>query len=176
MSTRLAKTSDARYLATSITQSLEMASNGVSGAIKVPILGKESIIVDYGLWQNFVANDILRSIPSSTYVLICDTNIAKLEYVPLFKTRFEAERDSLGKHPEETRLLVYDRVKPGETSKSRRTKAEIEDWLLKQGCTRDCDIGSGRRRDGRPYRIRGSYLYEGRALLPNSNIVTCYGG
>ena len=117
-----------------------MASNGVSGAIKVPILGKESIIVDYGLWKRFIVNDILRYVPSSTYVLICDTNIAKLDYVPFFKARFEAERDSLGKRPEETRLLIFDKVKPGETSKSRRTKAEIEDWLLKQGCTRDTVI------------------------------------
>ena len=117
-----------------------MTTNGVSGAIKVPILGKESIIVDYGLWQHFIVNDVLRNIPSSTYVLICDSNLAKLDYVPLFKTRFETERDSLGKKAEEARLLIYDRVKPGETSKSRRTKAEIEDWLLQQGCTRDTVI------------------------------------
>lgn len=117
-----------------------MTSDGVSGAIKVPILGKESIIVDYGLWQHFIVNDVLRNVPSSTYVLICDSNLAKLDYVPFFKTRFEAERESLGKKPEEARLLIYDRVKPGETSKSRRTKAEIEDWLLQQGCTRDTVI------------------------------------
>lgn len=112
-------------------------ANGTAGAIKVPILGKESIVVDYGLFQHFVAEDILRDIPSSTYVLICDTNLAKLDYVPRFKTRFEAERESLGKHPEEARLLIYDQIKPGETSKSRKTKAAVEDWLLQQGCTRD---------------------------------------
>ena len=112
-------------------------TDGASGAIKVPILGKESIIIDYGLWEKLIANDALRNIPSSTYVLLCDTNLAKLGYVAWFKTRFDAERDSLGKRPEEARLLVYDRIKPGETSKSRRTKAEIEDWLLQQGCTRD---------------------------------------
>ena len=120
-----------------------MATNGLSSegtAIKVPILGKESIIVDYGLWNHFIANDILRHIPSSTYVLICDSNLAKLDYVPAFLKHFEAERESLGKSADEARLLVYDRVKPGETSKSRKTKAEIEDWLLKQGCTRDTVI------------------------------------
>ena len=117
-----------------------MSGNGVSGAITVPILGKDSIIVDYGLWRHFIVNDILRNIPSSTYVLICDSNLAKLDCVSQFKTRFDTERESLGKRAEDTRLLIYDRVKPGETSKSRRTKAEIEDWLLQQGCTRDTVI------------------------------------
>lgn len=118
-----------------------MTTNGdISTAIKVPILGKESIIVDYGLWRTFVVADILRNIPSSTYVLICDSNLAKLDYVSMFKTRFEAERESLGKQADEARLLIYDQVKPGETSKSRKTKAQIEDWLLQQGCTRDTVI------------------------------------
>ncbi|KAK3714342.1 3-dehydroquinate dehydratase (3-dehydroquinase) [Vermiconidia calcicola] len=112
-------------------------TNSTSTAVKVPILGKESIIVDYGLWRQYVVTDILRHLPSSTYVLICDSNLAKLEYVPQFQARFEAERESQGKAPEEARLLIYDRIKPGETSKSRKTKAEVEDWLLRQGCTRD---------------------------------------
>ena len=106
----------------------------------MPILGKESIVVDYGLWQHFVVNDILRNIPSSTYVLICDANLATLEYVPFFKKHFEAERESLGKRPDDARLLIYDRITPGETSKSRKTKADVEDWLLQQGCTRDTVI------------------------------------
>lgn len=115
-----------------------MATTDVSSpALKVPILGKESIIVGYGLWQHFVVNDILLNVPSSTYVLICDSNLAKLDYVPHFQTRFQAERESVGKQPEEARLLIYDRVRPGERSKSRETKAEVEDWLLQQGCTRD---------------------------------------
>ncbi|KAI7184090.1 Pentafunctional AROM, partial [Hortaea werneckii] len=119
-------------------------SNGTSassGAVKIPILDKkEGIIVDYGLWQNYIASDLLRNIASTTYVLICDTNLARLSYVEAFRTRFESARESLGKRPEEARLLVYDKIKPGEGSKSRRTKAEVEDWLLKQGCTRDTVI------------------------------------
>ncbi len=118
-----------------------MATNGeTSSAVVVPILGKDSIIVDYGLWRQYVVTDILRNIPSSTYVLICDSNLAKFDYVTQFKTRFEAERESQGKRADEVRLLVYDQVKPGETSKSRKTKAQIEDWLLQQGCTRDTVI------------------------------------
>lgn len=111
-----------------------------STATKVPILGKESIIVDYGLWNNYIARDLLENIVTSTYVLVCDENLAKLDYVPAFTKKFEEEREKLGKTAEDTRLLVYDRVRPGETSKSRKTKADVEDWLLKQGCTRDTVI------------------------------------
>ncbi|KAK6406964.1 3-dehydroquinate dehydratase (3-dehydroquinase), partial [Oleoguttula sp. CCFEE 5521] len=107
---------------------------------KVPILGKESIIVDYGLWKNYVAKDLLANITTSPYVLVCDTNLAKLDYVSNFQQSFNAEREKLGKRVEDVRLLIYDRVTPGETSKSRKTKAEVEDWLLAQGCTRDTVI------------------------------------
>ncbi|KAM0718731.1 hypothetical protein Q7P37_005802 [Cladosporium fusiforme] len=109
-------------------------------ATKVPILGKESIIVDYGLWNNYIARDLLENITTSTYVLVCDENLAKLDYVPAFKKKFEEERERLGKTAEDVRLLIYDRVRPGETSKSRKTKADVEDWLLTQGCTRDTVI------------------------------------
>ncbi|KAK3068775.1 3-dehydroquinate dehydratase (3-dehydroquinase), partial [Teratosphaeriaceae sp. CCFEE 6253] len=120
-------------------------SNGTSKvkrttATTVQILGKDSIVVDYGLWQNYVPVDLLQNIATSTYVLICDTNLAKLDYVSNFRTRFESERESMGKRPEDARLLIYDRIRPGETSKSRKTKAEVEDWLLQQGCTRDTVI------------------------------------
>ncbi|TKA34330.1 Pentafunctional AROM polypeptide [Salinomyces thailandicus] len=112
-----------------------------AGAVKIPILGKkEGIIVDYGLWQHYIATDILGNLSSSTYVLICDSNLAKHDYVSSFRTRFESEREALGKTPDEARLLVYDSIKPGEGSKSRKTKAQVEDWLLQQGCTRDTVI------------------------------------
>ncbi|KAK5134570.1 hypothetical protein LTR08_006356 [Meristemomyces frigidus] len=116
------------------------AHNGVSGATTVPILGKDSIIVDYGLWRTYVAKDLLRNVVSSTYVLVCDSNLAQLDYVPTFIAQFEAERKALGKTAEDARLLVYDHITPGETSKSRETKAAVEDWLLAQGCTRDTVI------------------------------------
>ncbi|TKA70327.1 Pentafunctional AROM polypeptide [Friedmanniomyces simplex] len=124
-----------------MAHSSSAATNGErTTATKVSILGKDSIIVDYGLWQKYVANDLLHNVTSSTYVLICDTNLAKLDYVPNFQRRFESERKSIGKRPEDARLLIYDRIRPGETSKSRQTKAEVEDWLLQQGCTRDTVI------------------------------------
>lgn len=101
---------------------------------RVSVLGKESVILDFGLWKNYVVNDLLRGLPSSTYVLITDTNIGQL-YAASFKTQFEKAR-SRTEAP--SRLLMYE-VQPGETSKSRQTKADIEDWLLSQNppCGRD---------------------------------------
>lgn len=115
-----------------------MANSTTSTATVVPILGKDSIVVDYGLWPHYCTRDLLSNISSSTYILICDTNLAQLDYVPAFKKSFEAEQEKRGKTS--SRLLIYDRIPPGETSKSRQTKADIEDWLLEQGCTRDTVI------------------------------------
>ncbi|RPA79450.1 Pentafunctional AroM protein [Ascobolus immersus RN42] len=101
---------------------------------KIPILGKESIWVGYDL-SNTIITDVLTNLPSSTYVLITDTNIAPL-HVPRFVKAFEELQQSL--RPD-ARLLTYT-VPPGEASKTRQTKGEIEDWMLSQGCTRDTII------------------------------------
>lgn len=113
-----------------------MAANGAPSApTTVKILGKDSIIVDYGLWQSHVAHDLVTNIPSSTYVLITDTNIGPL-YIPTFQQSFSREAAAL---PSPPRLLTY-QIAPGENSKSRSTKGVVEDWLLSQGCTRDTVI------------------------------------
>ncbi|KAH7093462.1 Shikimate dehydrogenase [Paraphoma chrysanthemicola] len=113
-----------------------MATNGVKAEpTKVKILGKDSIVVDYGLWESYIAEDLIKNIPSSTYVLISDTNIGPL-YIPTFERSFAAAVSSVAAPP---RLLTYT-IPPGETSKSRTTKSAVEDWLLSQGCTRDTII------------------------------------
>jgi pentafunctional AROM polypeptide len=113
-----------------------MAANRASTEpTRVPILGKETIIVDYGLWQSYIARDLLTDVRSSTYVLITDTNIAPL-YVPAFEKSFKTETADVEDAP---RLLTYT-IPPGENSKSRSTKGVVEDWLLSQGCTRDTVI------------------------------------
>ncbi|TVY80434.1 Pentafunctional AROM polypeptide [Lachnellula suecica] len=102
---------------------------------RIAILGKEDIVVEFDLWKSFVAGDLLSNLPSSTYVLITDTNIAPI-YVPAFRTSFEALAAKSNAPP---RLLNYE-IPPGEHSKGRETKAEIEDWMLSQQCTRDTVI------------------------------------
>ncbi|KAJ5658726.1 uncharacterized protein N7484_002375 [Penicillium longicatenatum] len=101
---------------------------------KISILGRESIVADFGLWRNYVAADLVNGLPSTTYVLITDTNLGSI-YTPGFQKAFEAAAASVSPSP---RLLVYNAA-PGESSKSRQTKADIEDWMLSQSppCGRD---------------------------------------
>ncbi|KAH8156788.1 hypothetical protein CIB48_g11457 [Xylaria polymorpha] len=106
-----------------------------SGPTRLRILGSDSIVVDHGLWRSFVALDLLDNLASSTYVLITDTNIHPL-YVPQFESQF---RHAIAARRRDARLLVYT-IPPGETSKGRETKAEIEDWMLTHQCTRDTVI------------------------------------
>jgi pentafunctional AROM polypeptide len=107
------------------------------GPTIVSILGEQSIVVDAGLWKNYIAGDLLKNVRSSTYILVYDTNIGPL-YVPAFKHAFEQAILHIGA---EARLLDY-QIPPGESSKSRQTKAEIEDWMLsrKPPCGRDTVI------------------------------------
>ena len=98
---------------------------------KVPILGKENIIVHYDIWGSYIANDLLQNVPSATYVLITDTNLYE-QYVPPFEQCF---REAAGGA---ARLLTY-QIPPGETSKSRSTKADIEDWMLSKERDPPCD-------------------------------------
>lgn len=109
--------------------------DAATGPTTVPILGKDSIVVEYGLWNSYVAQDLLQNIRSSTYVLITDTNIGDI-YTPAFEKSF---KEHAAQHAPSARLLSYT-IPPGETSKSRSTKATVEDWLLRQGCTRDTVI------------------------------------
>ena len=113
----------------------KMADSAGAGPAKVTILGKQSIIINFGLWQTYVANDLLSDLLSSTYVLITDTNIAPL-YAQVFKDSFQSVASALSSN---ARLLSFE-IPPGESSKSRSTKAEVEDWLLSQRCTRDTVI------------------------------------
>ena len=101
---------------------------------RISILGQESIVADFGIWRNYVAKDLISGCPSTTYVLITDTNIGSI-YTPGFQKSFEEAAAAVSPSP---RLLVY-YAPPGEVSKSRQTKADIEDWMLSQSppCGRD---------------------------------------
>jgi len=104
---------------------------------KIDVLGRESIVADFGLWRNYVAQDLLSCCPSTTYVLITDTNIGSI-YTEPFKKVFENAAAAISPS---SRLLIHE-IPPGENSKSRQGKAEIEDWMLSQDppCGRDSVI------------------------------------
>ncbi|KAK9353368.1 EPSP synthase-domain-containing protein [Lipomyces doorenjongii] len=98
---------------------------------RVTILGRDSIVVGYNLIRELVA-EVLKDVASSTYVLVTDTNIGKL-HLAAFVNAFE---DLTKSYDEPPRFISYT-VLPGEKSKSRATKAAIEDWMLENQCTRD---------------------------------------
>ena len=106
-----------------------MATN--TDLLKVSILHKESIHCGFHLIP-YIVDTVLETLPSSTYVLITDTRIAAL-YLDEFNVEFQ------NKLPAGRRLLTHV-VPPGETSKSRECKAQIEDYLLSKACTRDTVI------------------------------------
>ncbi|SCV00197.1 LAME_0G08174g1_1 [Lachancea meyersii CBS 8951] len=100
---------------------------------KVPILGKEIIHVGYNIADHIVKT-IVEGCSSSTYVVVNDTNIEKVPYYHDLVQALGSTVEELG-----SRLLRYS-VKPGEAHKTREQKAEIEDYLLSEGCTRDTVI------------------------------------
>ncbi|KAF8625672.1 hypothetical protein AX15_005251 [Amanita polypyramis BW_CC] len=99
--------------------------------LKVPILGKHAIHCGFHLFP-YIAHTVLNSLPSSTYVLITDSNIANLHLIH-FEREFQAAITCLGS---KSRILTHV-IPPGETSKSRQGKADIEDWMLLNKCVRD---------------------------------------
>ncbi|KAL8668396.1 MAG: hypothetical protein Q9168_006972 [Polycauliona sp. 1 TL-2023] len=111
--------------------------NHSSEPTKVSILGKENILVDYNLWGTYIVHDLLTNVPSATYILITDTNLHG-KYVPSFEAAFS---DVVAQQNSDARLLKYN-IPPGETSKSRSTKADIEDWLLSEERDPPCDTKS----------------------------------
>ena len=109
--------------------------NGVeqhSGPAKVSILGKESIIVDHGLWGSFVVEDLLTTFGSEIYALVTDTNLGPL-YIPKFRKAFE---DISSRDKKNARLITLE-IPPGESSKSVDTWAAVHLWLGSQKFVRD---------------------------------------
>ena len=102
---------------------------------KVSILGSDSIHVGYGI-QDHIVEETLTNLKSSTYVIITDSNMEATAPYQTLSSKFEA---GLKEFRPESRLFYY-AVSPGENNKSRETKAQVEDFLLQKGCTRDTVI------------------------------------
>lgn len=97
------------------------------------ILGNESIHCGFHLIPHIVET-VLSTLTSSTYVLFTDTNLAP-RYLDEFESAFAAAIADL---PGESRpRWLSHTIAPGEQSKSRQTKAQLEDFMLGHRCTRD---------------------------------------
>lgn len=97
----------------------------------VSILGKDQIIIGYDIFDD-VVDRTLKQVPAQTYVLVTDSNIASFGDVGELRKKFESRLD-----PKTQRLLVYT-IPPGELSKTRRTKEQVEDFMFANKCTREC--------------------------------------
>ena len=78
-----------------------------------------------------IAQTLLATLPSSAYVVVTDSNLANLGAVDKFAKAFEDS--GIGR---ERRFLAYV-LPPGEETKSRESKAAMEDWMLEHRLTRD---------------------------------------
>ncbi|KAJ3084648.1 3-dehydroquinate dehydratase (3-dehydroquinase), partial [Quaeritorhiza haematococci] len=108
---------------------------------RLSILGTESIIIGANLTTH-LAKEVLSITPASTYVVVTDKNLVKHGHLDkLIKTLSqEALNAKLDPLP---RILSYV-LPPGETAKTRETKARVEDWMLGNKCTRDtCVLALG---------------------------------
>lgn len=107
----------------------------VPDILKVSILGRESIHCGFHLIP-YIARTVLTTLPASVYVLVTDTNVAQF-YLSAFEKAFSAEISKLSSaKPRFLSRVIF----PGETTKSREGKADIEDFLLLERCTRDTVI------------------------------------
>ncbi|KAJ9128039.1 hypothetical protein QFC24_000330 [Naganishia onofrii] len=97
--------------------------------LKVSILGKEAIHVGFHLIP-YMVNTILTELPSTTYMVVTDTNLGSI-YLPSLAKEFHAQSSKLAR-PDGVpapRLLNYE-IPPGEGAKSRKQKELIEDYML----------------------------------------------
>lgn len=101
---------------------------------KVSILGKQSIHCGFHL-ISYIVHTVLTTLPTSTYALITDRNIAHL-HLKTFEDEFALQLEKNGSSSK----FICLAISPGETSKSREGKAQIEDWMLSNRCTRDTVI------------------------------------
>ena len=109
-----------------------MASD--TDVFKVSILRKESIHCGFHLIP-YIARTVLSTLPSSSYILITDDNVAKF-HLKAFQDEFTSLLNASSPQSRFLSLVIA----PGETSKSREGKAHIEDFLLLNRCTRDSVI------------------------------------
>lgn len=102
--------------------------------LKVSILNKQHAIHLGFHLMDHIAETVVSTLPSSAYAIVTDTSLAKL-FLPELRAALEAALERHGK-TNSSRILEY-AVPPGEGSKCRAVKADVEDCLLSERCTRD---------------------------------------
>ena len=93
--------------------------------------GQEFLVFDCNL--ETIPAHLKKNVPASRYIVISDTNVDKIHGSKL-KEAFQAQCMDFS-----IKIL-----EPGEQTKCRRVKEEIEDWMLSLACNRDtCVVAFG---------------------------------
>lgn len=112
-----------------------------SQPVRVSILGHDSYIIGYNLAQ-YAAKETVKlfsgeSGRASSFIVLTDRVLQKLHLPPLLAALQQAiDEQYPNPNEDKPRLLSY-AIATGEANKTRERKAEVEDWMLGMGCTRD---------------------------------------
>ncbi|PVU95144.1 hypothetical protein BB561_002019 [Smittium simulii] len=111
----------------------------VDGLNHISVMGEDSIVIGKNL-IDYIWTDIFDNFAySSAFVIITDNNLQQ-HYVPQFQESFDLLSAKKFSDRKDKPKLVIIAVPPGEKSKSRQVKAQIEDQILAAGFTRDTFI------------------------------------
>ncbi|KAJ3365027.1 3-dehydroquinate dehydratase (3-dehydroquinase) [Allomyces arbusculus] len=110
----------------------------------VPILGSPNTIQVGNSLTDHIANDLFSAIgaTASKIAVVTDTNLAAIGHLDRLVSALRsawhaATTKRAAAIATDTHWLLTYIIPPGESVKTRMTKAAIEDWLLSHGCTRD---------------------------------------
>ncbi|EGD78765.1 hypothetical protein PTSG_11780 [Salpingoeca rosetta] len=105
-------------------------------AASVVVCTSYDIIVGRGLLPD-IPSDLLTYVPAPMYAVVTDETVDSLYGARIT----EAFREAL--HPTDSKMIKF-AIPPGEESKTRETKEQIEDWMLGNGCDRStCIVAVG---------------------------------
>ncbi|GAB5366916.1 hypothetical protein AAMO2058_001184900, partial [Amorphochlora amoebiformis] len=108
-------------------------SSPLTSARKIPVIGGSFVLVGPGLYKE-IAKDLKTRFPkTSKFVIISDKTVYALYGDKLLQ---DCKKEGLD-------TITY-QINPGEKSKCRKVKAEVEDYMLGMRCLRDtCVIALG---------------------------------
>lgn len=111
------------------------AASAGGGVLEVPVIGGSVVYIGNGLLRKIPAELVAAGsgIKASRFVIVSDTTVFGLYGAALVEA-FQ----KVGHTP------IVHQVTPGEGSKDRRVKEQIEDWMLAEKCQRDtCIVALG---------------------------------
>eukprot|EP00927_Polykrikos_kofoidii_P072047 TRINITY_DN68217_c0_g1_i1.p1 TRINITY_DN68217_c0_g1~~TRINITY_DN68217_c0_g1_i1.p1 ORF type:complete len:394 (+),score=59.54 TRINITY_DN68217_c0_g1_i1:243-1424(+) len=117
---------------TSRSRSPRRACSAATVVQEIPVVGESLVVVGPGLLAEVPSRLHAAGIRPAAFVIVSDETVFGL-YGELLMAAFERAFGECGAGP---RLLSHT-FKPGEASKSRATKAAVEDFMLANSCTRD---------------------------------------